>query len=78
MNGVTEMSDEMARMVGELFDRQAIRGKLTDYCRATDRLDQELRLSVYHPDAIDDHGIFVGSPEGFVDYSCELNLRMHH
>jgi hypothetical protein len=72
------MSDEMARMVGELFDRQAIRDKVTDYCRATDRLDRELLLSVYHPDAIDDHGIYVGSPEGFVDYSCELNLRMHH
>jgi hypothetical protein len=31
------------------------------YSRAIDRLDRELLLSVYHEDAVDDHGVFVGT-----------------
>ena len=33
------------------------------YCRAVDRADRDLLVSVYHPDAIDDHGLFVGGPD---------------
>jgi hypothetical protein len=45
--------------------------------RGVDRLDAEAVLSGYHPDAIDDHGTFVGSPQGFVDYFFDLHGRMH-
>jgi hypothetical protein len=46
--------------------------------RGVDRLDRDLVLSAYHPDAVDDHGTFVGSPEGFVDYFFDLHRRAHH
>lgn len=39
---------------------RAIRRCLADYCRGIDRCDAELVASVYHPDATDDHGSFVG------------------
>ena len=42
-----------------LLDRQAITDALHLYCRAIDRTDEELLASVYHPDAIDDHGILL-------------------
>ncbi len=39
---------------------RAIRRCLVDYCRGIDRCDADLVASVYHPDATDDHGSFVG------------------
>jgi hypothetical protein len=52
-----------------LLDRQAIMDCLTRYTRGVDRLDRALLVSAYHPDAIDDHGIFVGGPEEFADWA---------
>jgi SnoaL-like domain len=57
--------EELERAVVALQDRQAIQDVLMTYSRGIDRLDRELLLSVYHDDAIDDHGVFVGSPEEF-------------
>jgi ketosteroid isomerase-like protein len=56
-------------MVHNLYDRQAIRDLVNNYCRAVDRMDRELLLSVYHPDAIDDHGHFTGGVEAFADWA---------
>jgi hypothetical protein len=53
----------------ELLDRQDILDCVIRYCRAVDRFDRELLLSVYHPDAIDDHGVFVGNPVQFADWA---------
>jgi len=53
----------------ELLDRQDILDCVIRYCRAVDRFDRELLLSVYHPDAIDDHGTFVGNPQQFADWA---------
>lgn len=39
---------------------RAIRRCLSDYCRGIDRCDADLVASVYHADATDDHGSFVG------------------
>jgi ketosteroid isomerase-like protein len=63
MSGV---DDATARFISELADRQAINEVLIRYCRAVDRLDMELLASVYHPDAIDDHGDWVGDAPTFV------------
>jgi SnoaL-like domain len=41
-----------------LLDREAIRDVLYRYCRAIDHRDRELLASVYHLDAIDEHGSF--------------------
>jgi ketosteroid isomerase-like protein len=51
-----------------LLDRQEIHDCIVRYCRGVDRLDRALLLSAYHSDAIDDHGLFVGSPQEFADY----------
>ena len=59
------MGPTMESMVRELWDKQKIREAVTRYCRGVDRMDRDLFLSAYHPDAIDDHGFFVGGPEDF-------------
>jgi hypothetical protein len=70
-------SETLDRLVEDLQDRQAIRDCLMTYCRGIDRLDRELLLSVYHPDAIDDHGVFVGSPEEFADWAIAMHKTTH-
>lgn len=72
------MSNEnLEKIVGELRDRQAIQDLLATYSRGVDRLDRELLLSVYHPDAIDDHGVFIGTPEEFVDWAIAMHTAAH-
>ena len=59
------MADELRR----LLDERAIRRLLLEYCRGVDRCDREMIAGVYHPDAVDDHGGYVGTGEGFADYA---------
>jgi hypothetical protein len=40
----------------QLLDKQAIHELLLRYCRGVDRQDEELLRSVYHADAIHEHG----------------------
>lgn len=40
----------------EVVDRDEIRQVLMRYCRGVDRANVDLVRSVFHPDAIDDHG----------------------
>jgi ketosteroid isomerase-like protein len=71
-----------ARRVRELLDRQEILDCIHRYCRAVDRFDRELLLSVYHPDAVDDHGVFVGGPKAFVEWAFDYHRQFqevtHH
>lgn len=64
---------ELESAVRELHDRQAIVDCLMTYARAVDRLDRELLLSVYHEDAIDDHGMFVGTRGEFADWALPMH-----
>lgn len=48
-----------------LLDRQAITDLIYRYCRAVDRHDDEMIRGVFHPDAVDNHGSFAGSPAAF-------------
>jgi hypothetical protein len=49
---------------------------LNTYCRAIDRRDAELLISVYHPGAIDDHGgAFCGPAEDYVTWVVEHLLN---
>lgn len=66
---------EQAGQLQYVLDRMAILDCLTRYCRGCDRFDRELILSCYHPDAQDDHGDFVGSPEDFVEWLFDLHER---
>ena len=51
-----------------MWDRQEIERLLYTYCRGVDRHDLEALKSVYHPDAIDEHGYFVGKAHEFAEH----------
>ena len=70
------MVSDFETTVRQLADRQAIHDVVVRYCRAVDRMDRELLLTCYHPDAIDHHGIFVGSPEAFADWAFALHASL--
>lgn len=72
------MDAEIAAIVREMKDRQDIYDCIMRYCRGIDRLDRDMLLSAYHTDAIDDHGTYVGSVEGFADHVFELHYGMQH
>jgi hypothetical protein len=50
----------------------AIRDVLGRYCRGIDRLDRELVLACYHPDAVDHHPGFEGPADAFVDWCFDV------
>lgn len=52
-----------------LLDKQAVTETLLRYCRAVDRRDAELMRRVYWPEAVDDHAVFKGDVEAFIQYS---------
>jgi hypothetical protein len=60
--------------VQTLLDRQAILDCLHRYTRGLDRHDTDLLLSVFHEDAIDHHGNFVGSRQEFVQFADDLHV----
>ncbi|MDB5583886.1 MAG: lumazine-binding family protein [Bradyrhizobium sp.] len=72
------MDAELEAMVRDLHDRQAIRDVIYTYCRGVDRMDRALLLSAYYPDAIDDHGLFVGGPEEFADWAFGVHGRVQY
>jgi hypothetical protein len=59
----------LARLPG-LVDKTEIRDLLARYCRAVDRLDEELLRSLVHPDAAIDYGedFFQGSGADFIPW----------
>lgn len=60
--------------VQQLADLEAIRAVAQRYCRGVDRLDAESMRSAYWPDAVDEHGVFVGNAWEFVDH-CMMSHR---
>ena len=54
--------------VALILDKQAIHEALLRYCRGVDRLDEELVRGAYWPDGWDDHGLFSGERDAFVDW----------
>lgn len=59
----------------QLLDRQDIYDCLVRYTHGVDRLDRDLLISAYHPDAIDDHGTFIGGPEDFADWALAYHRK---
>jgi ketosteroid isomerase-like protein len=70
------MTPSLEAMVRELHDRMAIRDVIERYSRGVDRQDKEILLSCYHPDAIDDHGMFVGPADEFFDWTDPSHLYL--
>jgi hypothetical protein len=64
-------TDKTERLVRELADKQEIHEVLMRYCRGIDRCDEELLRDVYHPDATDNHGLFVGKATDFVPWALK-------
>ncbi|PVX75655.1 SnoaL-like protein [Paraburkholderia unamae] len=59
-----------------LLDKDALYELAVRYARAIDRRDRALLLSVYHEDAVDDHGVmFKGSAAAFADWQPEVMAR---
>lgn len=59
-----------------LLDKQEIYEVLMRYCRGVDRCDEQLLRSVYHPDAMDDHGLYKGTASGFVEWVIKTHRLM--
>jgi ketosteroid isomerase-like protein len=59
--------DPLERLLAE----SEIREVLFRYCRGIDRLDLAAVRDCYHPDAIDDHGRYNGTVDGFVAWLPE-------
>jgi len=82
---VTEVVTARDPEVQGLLDKQAIREVVFRYFRGLDRGDAALIASVYHPDAVDEHGggkTFRGADigPGILEYSRELHVAQgsHH
>ena len=56
----------------DLIARQEITDVIKRLARGTDRLDEELMASCYHPDGFDDHNSFRGSGTEFARWVCEV------
>jgi ketosteroid isomerase-like protein len=73
---------DVSSLVRELSDRQAIADCVQRYARGIDRHDVELVQSCYHPDALDDHGFYVGPGQGLAEAANEMHKDLlghqHH
>lgn len=56
----------------DLLAREQIKDVIKRLARGTDRLDEELMASCYHPDGFDDHNSFRGSGTEFARWVCEV------
>ncbi|MCD9624004.1 nuclear transport factor 2 family protein [Rhabdothermincola salaria] len=56
----------------ELLAREEIRDVVKRLARGTDRLDEELMASSYHPDGYDDHNSFRGTGTEFARWVVEV------
>ena len=65
-----------------LIDESARRAVLSRYGRGVDRMDHDLLLTMFWPGAIDEHGVYNGPIEGFVEWLKENHRHedswMHH
>ena len=69
----TGLSDPEIGALRRLLDRQAIADCVHRYARGLDRRDEELLRSAYHPDAVEDHGQYVGGLDGLVAYLMDVH-----
>jgi ketosteroid isomerase-like protein len=73
----------MEPRLATLIAKDAIRDLVMAYARAADRKDSALMRSLYHPDAVEDHGAFFqGLARDFIDRLPEIqapiDILQHH
>ena len=72
----------MERKLAELIEKEAIREQIYNYCRALDRIDNELGYTIFAEDAKVDYGpTYKGTGRGFIDMMLDQHRRMvstHH
>jgi len=71
---------DLESQLRRLIAKEAIREAITAYSRGIDRHDDAIMASAYHPDAIDDHGAYIGGPAGLIDRAGrnhDLKWRAH-
>lgn len=56
--------------------RAQIRDCIMRYARGIDRHDPELTITAYHPDAIDDHGYYIGNPRDFAYRTVKTHAHL--
>ncbi len=72
--------DESHPKLQYLLDRLEIQDVVNRYARGLDRHDDDLLRSVFHEDAVDNHGPWVGSREAFVAWAngpCHAHTNAH-
>ena len=62
----------MTITVDELLAREEITDVIKRLARGTDRLDEAMMASCYHPDGFDDHNSFRGSGTEFAMWVCDV------
>ena len=62
----------MTITVDELLAREEITDVVKRLARGTDRLDEELIVSCYHDDGVDDHNAFRGSAKEFARWVLDV------
>lgn len=76
------MNSELETKLQAMLDKHEIRELVQAYCNAADRHDHAKMRSLYHEDALDDHGIFFkGLAMEFIDKLPEIQEPMeilHH
>jgi len=72
---MTSSPSEIPSELLELVDRQKIYDCIVRYCSGVDRFDWDMVRSVYHIDARDDHGAFVGGVEEFIAWAGAYHAK---
>jgi hypothetical protein len=69
------MDPTLEKKLREMIDREEIWQVMLRYARGLDRLDVAMARSCYFDDATEDHGHFVGNPEGFVEWANQSTIN---
>lgn len=74
------MTDPDLDALQHLADKEEIRDCVHRYARGIDRHDEEFLRSVFHADAVDNHGDVVLGRDAFVTWANEWheNVAVHH
>jgi len=67
---------DIEKELGDLVARRDISRAIHAYMRGQDRLDRELQLSSFHPDADVDCGLLRGGPEAYTDFAQDFLASM--